>query len=294
MSKVSYILVIVAALILVNQPCYAFAQDESNSASKQNEGIYGPPSDFSLRPFCWMEFRCVDNEKTAEFYEKIFGWKFTPYEEMESYYFFQPKSGLMGGFNSSLPQDFQNTIAYIYVPDVDAALTESESAGGSIVSPKMPVGDWGHIAFIKDPAGVTMGVSDMYMPQAQVPYPFGEGDKPAANTICFFEVFAGDKMEESRAFYADVFGWKTSSVEGHEDKTVFSPGAGVQGVFLKETEGIEVLAYVWVDDVNAALEAVEQAGGEVLYGGPIAAPHVAVFGYFKDPSGVVVGLLGSS
>ncbi len=291
-SKILFLAVMAGVLILLNHTGQSFAQDESNSAGKQDSEMYGPPPDFNFRPFCWMEFRCADNERTAEFYQKLFGWQITPYEEMDTYYFFQPKSGLMGGFNSSLPEDFQNTIVYIYVPDVDVALEEVESAGGMVAAPKMPVSDWGHIAFVKDPAGVVMGVSDMYMPPAQVPYPFGEGDKPEANTICFFEVFAGENMEISKSFYADVFGWKTSNVEGHQDKTVFSPGAGVQGVFLKNTEGIEVLAYIWVDDVNAALNMVAQEGGEVLYGGPITAPHVAVFGYFKDPSGVVVGLLG--
>lgn len=292
LSKSLLLLALVAALVFTNQLLPLYAQGDAESAGEQDAGFSGAPPDFNLRPFCWMEFKCKDNERTGEFYEEVFGWKISPYEEMETYYFFQPKSGLMGGFNSDLPEGFQDTIAYIYVPDIDAALAEIEQAGGKTAMPKMPVGDWGHIAFFNDPSGVLMGISDMYMPADEIPYPFGEGEKPEENTICFFEVFAGEKIQDSSTFYSDVFGWKTAAVEGHTGKVVFSPGAGAQGVFLHETDGIPLLAYIWVEDVAATLAMIEQAGGEILYGSPIVAPHVGVFGYFKDPSGVIVGLLG--
>ena len=171
--------VLLIAAFAFAQP--AFGQEaETGDHSGEAQGIeWGPPPDYDLNHLCWVEFRCDDNGAAAEFYGSVFGWKFTNFgDDMPTYTFFEPPSGLMGGFNGGMQDGAPDLSIYIYVDDVDGALAEVEAAGAVVALPKTPVGDSGNIAFFVDPAGVIMGLADMYMPVEDTPYPFGEGDKP--------------------------------------------------------------------------------------------------------------------
>jgi hypothetical protein len=253
---------------------------------------YGPPEGYEGHHFCWVEFGYADKDATTKFYADLFGWRFTPFEEMPEYVFFQAPSGLMGGFNGQGFGRMQQTIPYIYVPEIDAALAEIEAAGGKTIVPKMAVGgEAGHIALFTDPAGVTYGLADMYMPLEPSPNPFTGTEKPEPNTICFFEIFGGD-FEATNAFFTKVFGWTTTPTPGHTEYLGFNPGAGLEGVFQGHTKEIPVMAYIWVDDVAATLEKVKAAGGTPS-GEPMVS-EMGVFGYFQDPSGVWIGLLGAA
>jgi len=267
----------------------AAAQDTAGSteAAPEGEGAndtmiqMGPPPGYDGHHVCWLEFAFKEQAATVKFYEDLFGWKFIPYEKMENYVFYQTASGVMGGFNGQGFGEMQNTIFYIYVPDVDAALAEVEAAGGKTLVPKMPVEESGSIALFTDPAGVTVGLADMYMYEPS-PNPM-DGAKPAVNTICYLEIFGGDFAKTSE-FYSKVFGWTTTPSPHHEEYLGFASGGGADGVFQSHTPDIPVVAYIWVDDVAATLAKIKEAGGEP-YGEATPTP-MGVFGYFKDPSGI--------
>ncbi|MCE2902474.1 MAG: hypothetical protein ACK6DP_18675 [Gemmatimonas sp.] len=72
---------------------------------------------------------------------------------------------------------------------------------------------------------------------------------------------------------------------------MFDPGAGIGGVFQSHTPATRGLAYVYADDVAATLTAIEAHGGQRL-SEPMAVPGMATFGYFTDPSGTAMRLLG--
>jgi predicted enzyme related to lactoylglutathione lyase len=72
---------------------------------------------------------------------------------------------------------------------------------------------------------------------------------------------------------------------------MFDAGAGIGGVFQSHTPTTAGLAYIAVADVTATLTAIDAAGGKRL-GDPMAMPGMATFGYFTDPSGTTMGLLG--
>ena len=72
---------------------------------------------------------------------------------------------------------------------------------------------------------------------------------------------------------------------------MFDPGAGIGGVFQSHTPGTRGIPFIYSVDVRATIAAIEAAGG-VSMSEPMAAPGMATFGYFRDPSGTPMGLIG--
>ena len=78
--------------------------------------------------------------------------------------------------------------------------------------------------------------------------------------------FPADDMERIKAFYADVFGW---TFPGGDDYTFFDSGdGGIGGGMVVRGDGSppHPLGYVFVEDVDAALERLVAAGGSVVKG----------------------------
>lgn len=113
------------------------------------------------------------------------------------------------------------------------------------------------------------------------------------NPVVHFEIGCRDK-DATAAFYESCFGW-TAEDYGPSTKS-FTTGApdGIQGhlTALGHEPHAYVLVYVEVDDVAAALEKIELAGGESLIG-PLPVPgQNRSFAWFKDPAGNTLGLIG--
>ena len=112
------------------------------------------------------------------------------------------------------------------------------------------------------------------------------------NTISYFE-FAGSSSERLAAFYEAVFGWTPSPgpFPGYLSLGE-SSGAGLPGGF-REEEKPEVVLYIEVANLEAALEAVVAAGGRILIP-PTLVPGVTHFALFEDPCGNKTGLLAEA
>lgn len=241
-------------------------------------------------PFRWIEFSSKDSAVSAKFFSDAFGWQVQPFTQMANYFFFMPPKGLMGGIQGNAPADRPQTVPYLYVTDIDEALTQIAEAGGTKLMDKMevPDTDGGHVAMFKDPAGATIGLTDIPMADDYSPLPFGSDEKPLANTICSLELFGGD-FAKTKEFYEGLFTWGTKPMSGNY--MAFSPGSGVSGVFQNHTPQIPALAYIWVDDINAAVAKIKAAGGK-MDGDVIFAEGMGHFAYFIDPAGVELGLIG--
>jgi predicted enzyme related to lactoylglutathione lyase len=101
-------------------------------------------------------------------------------------------------------------------------------------------------------------------------------------------MYAADHSVTAR-FFNGLFEWGTR--ETMPQYLGFNPGAGISGVFQSHTPSLPAVAYVYVADVAAALEAIEAAGGRRT-AAPMSAPGMGTFGYFTDPSGTSMGLIG--
>ena len=101
-------------------------------------------------------------------------------------------------------------------------------------------------------------------------------------------MYAADGAETAR-FFSELFGWGTRATMSQY--MAFDPGASVAGVFQSHTPAMPAVAYIYVTDVGTKLTAIETAGGKRM-GEPMRIPGMGCFGYFKDPSGTSMGLIG--
>jgi predicted enzyme related to lactoylglutathione lyase len=118
--------------------------------------------------------------------------------------------------------------------------------------------------------------------------PLGSNPKPPAGAICSLEMYAADGAATAR-FFGDLFGWGTLPTMPRY--IAFDPGACVGGVFQSHTPVLPALAYIYATDVPAKLAEIDAGGGRRT-GEPMRMPGAGCFGYFTDPSGTSMGLIG--
>jgi uncharacterized protein len=125
-----------------------------------------------------------------------------------------------------------------------------------------------------------------------------------ANSVVHFELPADD-LDRARAFYQGAFGWSIDPYPGMDYQGVttapvdeqtrmpLEPGAINGGMARRSPEIPAPVLTIGVDDVDAALEAVERHGGKTVQGRrPVA--NIGFTGYFSDSEGNVVGLWPST
>jgi predicted enzyme related to lactoylglutathione lyase len=108
-----------------------------------------------MHDICHIEIPSTDFAKSKEFYEKLFGWEIEIDKEM-NYAIWDAPEGPGGGFNPvKEPCNYEEgcCLVYIMVESVDAKVSEIKRAGGTIITPKTPFGDYGWYAVFKDTAG---------------------------------------------------------------------------------------------------------------------------------------------
>ncbi len=102
-----------------------------------------------------FEIPCDEPEKTIEFFKKAFGWTFQQFGT-EQYWLAMtgdPKTPGIDGAIMKKMNPGQPVANSINVPNIDAAMLEIEKAGGTLVTPKMPIPTVGWLVYFKDPDG---------------------------------------------------------------------------------------------------------------------------------------------
>ena len=235
----------------------------------------------------WIELSANDTQASGELYAAVFGWRIQSF--MPGYDVFSaPSGGPAGGLRGNAPEGSPGCTPYIHVADVAAAQARIEAAGGKkLTEPERIAGGWiGHFA---DPNGTIYGLSDLPVSLPHQPAPFGANPRPGLHTICSLEMYGGADLDATGRFFAELFGWGTRAAM--PQYLLFDPGVSLGGVFQGHTPGTRALAYIYVEDVSAKLREIDAAGGKRM-GEPMSMPGVATFGYFSDPSGTAVGLIG--
>lgn len=113
-----------------------------------------------------------------------------------------------------------------------------------------------------------------------------------ANPVIHFEVRAKDAAK-AQQFYASVFDWKVDANNPMQYGMVSGEAPGIGGGIGPAPDGAsKVTFYVEVDDLDAYLEKVKQAGGHTL-APPMDVPGGPTMATFADPEGNEVGLVKS-
>lgn len=113
------------------------------------------------------------------------------------------------------------------------------------------------------------------------------------NRFTHFELATSD-LEKTAEFYRSVFGWKVEKWEGPVDYWLVTTGdestAGINGGLMKTAGDFQgTINTVEVEDIDAVIAKVLANGGEMALEKDVI-PGVGYQAYFKDNSGILVGL----
>ena len=113
------------------------------------------------------------------------------------------------------------------------------------------------------------------------------------NRFTHFELACADP-DKTAAFYREVFGWQVEKWEGPVDYWMVISGdretAGINGGLMKTGgEFTGTINTIEVDDIDAYLAKVIANGGTIAMEKDVI-PGVGYQAYFKDNSGIMVGL----
>jgi hypothetical protein len=113
------------------------------------------------------------------------------------------------------------------------------------------------------------------------------------NRFTHFELVTDD-LEKTADFYSTVFGWQFQKWEGPVDYWMITTGdrstPGINGGLMQANGPFSgTVNTIEVDDIDAAIAKVKACGGEMIFEKD-AIPGVGYQAYFKDNSGIMVGL----
>jgi hypothetical protein len=110
------------------------------------------------------------------------------------------------------------------------------------------------------------------------------------NPVVHFEIIGKDGAA-LRDFYASTFGWEIQLPPEMDYGLVDNNGEGIGGGIGGGAQN-SVIFYIQVDDPQACLDKIAQAGGKTV--APVTTiPGMVTFAHFADPQGNVVGLVAS-
>ncbi|HTX90860.1 MAG TPA: VOC family protein [Anaerolineales bacterium] len=112
----------------------------------------------SKRNIVHIEFPTADAERSASFYQQLFGWKITPVPEM-NYTMWEPETGPGGGFSpvgeNTKPGE---VLVHVASDDIEADLKKVEKLGGKVVRHKTEIPGVGWWGVFTDPTGNMVAV----------------------------------------------------------------------------------------------------------------------------------------
>jgi predicted enzyme related to lactoylglutathione lyase len=236
-------------------------------------------------PVTHFEIYGKDREALAKFYGDLFGWNLQSIPELQ-YVTIDTASGagINGGFATK--EDGPQTIFYIEVPDIDAALEKIESLGGKTVAPKMEIPNVVTFAQFSDPHGNVIGLTQAGGPEQPG---VSEGKNPP---IAWFEVL-GSNTNDLFDFYSKAFDWEVKKSEGagvEYGQVDTGTDRGIKGGIGSNPETQNVVSvYAQVEDLGKYLKKAEKLGAKTVIE-PQDAGEQTRIANFQDPEGNIFGL----
>lgn len=100
-----------------------------------------------------IELPVEDANAAAKFYQDVFEWNITEYEEM-NYTTFAAEGGSGGGFTPVNEENpVGNVLVYINTPDLKSSLEKIKANGGTVLMESYEIPTVGTMATFKDPTG---------------------------------------------------------------------------------------------------------------------------------------------
>ncbi len=250
------------------------------------------------RKFVWYELLTTDPAAAERFYRDVVGWSAQDSGVPGMAYTLLSAGETQIGGLMALPEAALKMgarpgwIGYVGVEDVDAEADAFAKAGGVIYKAAADIPGVGRFAVVGDPQGAALTLFKGSSDTEPAPGPRG-----ARGHIGWRELHAIDR-EAAFAFYADRFGWTKGDAMDMGPMGVYqlfkAGGDEAIGGIMTKLEAMPVpfwLYYFNVAGIDAAVKAVEAAGGQILNG-----PHEVPGGDFilqgLDPQGAMFALVG--
>jgi uncharacterized protein len=250
----------------------------------------GERQEYSPGTFCWSELATSDQDGAKAFYSKLLGWQADDRPVGDgAYYSMQLIDGKPVAAIAPQPQQQREAgvpplwNSYVSVADADAVAERAEELGGAVHAPPFDVMTVGRMAVIQDPQGA-------YFMLWQARDHIGASLVNAPGALVWNELQSPD-LDESAAFYSELFGWKVEQAEGMQEaylsiKNGTANNGGMRA--LTPPSPPSWLTYFGVHDIDAALATVDELGGSKL-AGPIDI-QIAKLAVVADPQGAVFAL----
>jgi predicted enzyme related to lactoylglutathione lyase len=239
----------------------------------------------------------TDTGAAKAFYGRVVGWgtQAAPAPDI-AYTLFTAGEAPVGGLMDQ-PEDARKMgappgwIGYVGVDDLDATVERVKRLGGTVHVPPRDIPNVGRFSVVADPQTATLA---LFKPAAA-----GPDQAPDRNTpgrVGWNELHATDGAK-AFAFYSELFGWqKGDAIDMGEMGTyqIFvADGQPLGGMFTKPPmEPVPYwLFYVNVDNIDAAVERVKAAGGQIR-SGPMEVPGGSWIIQGTDPQGALFALVG--
>lgn len=227
---------------------------------------------------CWADITVTDIERSKKFYSDVFGWDYVGGDPEFGGYTNATLGGrVVAAMAPPMPgwEDTSAWVVYLAADDIAKAHAAIKAAGGQPVIEPMQVGSFGTMGLWADPTGGLFGAwqSDDHQGFAVV-------DEPGAVAWC--DCMSAD-FEKAKAFFGEAFGFDYQPMgEGYAMYTVPDrpdrPAGGIGQTPPGQASAWNICFQV--EQVEAALERIEQAGGKAL-----GAVTEFEFGRFAPASG---------
>lgn len=288
MLIITFILTLLAGCSNVNLP--AITEQASNS---QLEG-----------KIIWHDLITDKPELTKEFYQALFGWQF---EELTlagglfgkvNYTLIRHNSKLIGGMvdQTKLPvkKDISQWVVLMSVSNIDSAVAEVKSSGGTVFSPITDLGERGKIAIVADPQGALLGFL-----QTKQGDPIDKAEIEYGNFL-WNELWTMD-VNKATEFYQRIAQYdvndrsvKTKGEETKNYRILKTKNKARVGIMTNPVENLQPLwvSYIRVKDAEALAAIVAKV--ESLQGEILLAPQDRAIGgrvaLIAGPSGAGIAL----
>jgi predicted enzyme related to lactoylglutathione lyase len=249
--------------------------------------------------FVWHELMTADVDAALKFYGEVIGWTGSETAGPNGRYTtLKVGEHGVGGMMELTPAMREGGarpgwLGYVGVEDIEAYAHKAKDCGATVLLTPREIPNVGSFALIADPQGALI-----YLFQ---PMPTERAERPAPGTqgLVGWNELHADDWEAAYGFYSAMFAW--SKGDTHD--------MGPAGTYQLLTDGSEQpfgamynrdrshaphafwLYYFAVSDIDAAVERVRGAGGEVVLD-VMQVPDGNYVANCRDPEGVLFALVG--
>jgi predicted enzyme related to lactoylglutathione lyase len=247
--------------------------------------------------FVWYDLMTSDQKAAEAFYKAVVGWDMADSGMPDrSYTIISQGKNQIGGL-MPIPKEACDRGAkpmwtgYIGVADVDAAVNELKKKGGTVKRPPEDIPGVGRFSVVADPGGATFNL-----------FTSKDGEPPknssmAPGQVGWRELNAADGPK-AYDFYSQMFGWTKTEAMDMGNLGVYqlfaAGGKDAVGGIMTKMAAMPMpmlLFYFVVGNIDAAVERVKKAGGQVI-NGPMEVPGGAWIIQGIDPQGAMFALVG--